>query len=126
MTWLSDWAHEIIEGGASLIASVILAAIAALVSGPAVAYYCMDNESIISCSTIGQDNGATRCFTNTPGECVDLGFTHKCGDEFVVPVAAGPLCTVASVPELEDYAAATFLVLTLTIGWQVRRRQLSI
>lgn len=29
------------------------------------------------------------------------------------------------VPELEDYAAAAFLVLALTIGWQVRQRRMA-
>ncbi len=33
-------------------------------------------------------------------------------------------CT--AVPEMEDYAAAAFLVLALTIGWQVRRRNIQV
>lgn len=35
-----------------------------------------------------------------------------------------PGCGAAAVPELEDYAAAAFIILALTIGWHVRRRNL--
>jgi hypothetical protein len=39
------------------------------------------------------------------------GFTYYCNG----------LCGAADVPELEEYTAAAFLVLALTIGWRVRR-----
>lgn len=62
-----------------------------------------------TCYRTTESNGVT---------CESIGFT-----------CSGPnYCygAFAAVPELEDYAAAAFLVLALTIGWQVRQRRMSV
>jgi hypothetical protein len=64
---------------------------------------------------------ATGCYQGTSPQgvsCQEIGFTN-CPN---VNYCGGAL---AAVPELEDYAAAAFLVLALTIGWQVRQRRMA-
>lgn len=70
-------------------------------------------------SPAGAIGPPTTCYVvpfGATAECMAIGFTNCNGN-----YCAGTY--VAAVPELEDYAAAAFLVLALTIGWQVRRRQ---
>ncbi len=59
----------------------------------------------------------------TPPDCDD--FDPSTSDSFD-PVLGCVHTPGAEVPELEDYAAAAFLILALTIGWQVRRRNLPV
>lgn len=71
-------------------------------------------------------------------ECVGLGFYYvpytgnypvSDPNTYQGPlwIISGPEAarTTVAVPELEDYAAAAFLVLALTIGWQVRQRRVA-
>lgn len=64
---------------------------------------------------------ATGCLrTSITGDgitCENVGFTNCPNVNYCYGTYS------AAVPELEDYAAAAFLVLALTIGWNVRRLQ---
>lgn len=51
-----------------------------------------------------------------PESCTSIGFTNFGNGGYYGSYSA-------AVPELEDYAAAAFLALALTIGWQVRQRR---
>jgi len=74
----------------------------------------------VSCT----DPSAISCHTDEdPSVCGDYGFSAVGPQDFHYCVE--PTCTSslgASVPELEDYAAAMFLALALAIGWRVRRQ----
>lgn len=85
----------------------------------------IDGTSVLCNST-----QAVFCGEYLPPEvtCEAWGFTQLAGDSLCKPGSGPDGCmtaaeVAASVPELEDYAAAAFLVLALTIGWQVRGRQ---
>ena len=52
-------------------------------------------------------------------------FKGDVADEYWYCVNASCSVAPAAVPELEDYAAVAFLILALTIGWQVRRSHVS-
>lgn len=77
-------------------------------------------QGAVPCS----DPSATTCHTDgDPSVCGDYGSSAVGPDDFMYCVE--PTCTSslgASVPELEDYAAALFLGLALLTGWQVRRK----
>jgi hypothetical protein len=64
---------------------------------------------------------ATGCYQGTSPQgvsCQDAGWTNCPNVNYCYGAPA-------AVPELEDYAAAAFLVLALTIGWQVRQRRVA-
>lgn len=103
--------------------------LAFLVSCPAPSHaiYCPSEAGpSVDCSSAD----AAYCIENQFTEkdaCLSAGFTQLQSDDEEQRTygcaGGGGGCGAAAVPELEDYAAAAFLVLALTIGWQVRRRQ---
>lgn len=95
----------------------------------------------IRCFVGAADVTPTSCQSSQAGTCIEpvgsgacaaAGYTVYTGsiyddyDESMFRcVGNGSGCGAAAVPELEDYAAAAFLVIALTIGRQVRQRRLA-
>lgn len=82
-------------------------------TGTNVAVPCTD-PAAVKCADLDYPNGGSPA-------CTSYGFTVSPDDTlYCVDMACSMSPT--QVPELEDYAAAAFLILALTIGWQVRQR----
>ena len=74
---------------------------------------CTDPSAVV-CADLDYPNG------DSPS-CTSLGFTVSPNDtQYCVDMACSQ--SPVQVPELEDYAAAMFLVAALGIGWRVRQR----
>lgn len=95
-----------------------------LIADPASALYCYSTTAMVACT----DPAGVECtWGGEPDwiqQCESLGYNGRSASSENPCRAGGWDCVGATpVPELEDYAAAAFLVLALTIGWQVRQRR---